>query len=117
MADDTEPEPDGGTTAAEAIRSLIGEVVLRPGAKRRQVMAELRGELMGILDFAEGHQRQRISKVRTNAVALPGSARRGTAGAVSQVVTGGDEAAMDVVMQPEYAKAIGRMAYVWAGRW
>ena len=30
-------DPDGGATAAEAIRSLIGDVVLRPGLKRGQV--------------------------------------------------------------------------------
>jgi site-specific DNA recombinase len=64
-------DPDGGATAAEAIRSLIGDVVLRPGPKRGQVEAELRGELMGILDFAESSQDQRIGKVRTNAVAGP----------------------------------------------
>jgi site-specific DNA recombinase len=30
-------DPDGGATAAEATRSLIGDVVLRPGLKRGQV--------------------------------------------------------------------------------
>jgi hypothetical protein len=30
-------DPDGGATAAEAIRSLIGDVVLRPDLKRGQV--------------------------------------------------------------------------------
>jgi hypothetical protein len=64
-------DPDGGATAAEAIRSLIGDVVLGPGPKRGQVEAELRGELMGILDFAESSQNRRIGKVRTNAVAGP----------------------------------------------
>ena len=64
-------DSEGGTAAAEAIRSLIGDVVLTPGPKRGQVEAELRGELMGILDFAKSHQDQRISKVRTNAVAGP----------------------------------------------
>jgi hypothetical protein len=64
-------DPDGGETAAEAIRSLIGDVVLRSGPKRGQGEAELRGELMGILDLAESQQNQRIGKVRTNAVAGP----------------------------------------------
>jgi site-specific DNA recombinase len=64
-------DPDGGPAAAEAIRSLIGDVVLTPGPKRGQVEAELRGELMGILGFAATHQEQRIGKVRTNAVAGP----------------------------------------------
>jgi hypothetical protein len=39
-------DPDGGAIAAEAIRSLIGYVVLRPGRTRGQVEAELCGELM-----------------------------------------------------------------------
>ncbi|MDF3809961.1 MULTISPECIES: recombinase family protein [Rhodopseudomonas] len=52
-------DPDGGREAAEALRSLIGEIVLTPGTKRGEVHAELRGELMGILEFAnvEGSQR------------------------------------------------------------
>ncbi|WP_149575264.1 recombinase family protein [Xanthobacter oligotrophicus] len=45
-------DPDGGRQAAEALRSLIGEIVLTPGPKRGEVHAELRGELMGILAFA-----------------------------------------------------------------
>jgi len=40
--------------ASLALRSLIGEVVLFPGEKRGEVNATLRGELMGILDFANG---------------------------------------------------------------
>lgn len=45
-------DPDGRREAAEALRSLIGEIVLTPGPKRGEVHAELRGELMGILAFA-----------------------------------------------------------------
>lgn len=45
-------DPDGGRLAAEALRSLIGEIVLTPGPKRGEVHAELRGELIGILAFA-----------------------------------------------------------------
>jgi hypothetical protein len=50
----------------------IGEVVLKPGPKRGQVDAELRGELMGTLDFTLGHENQRAGEVRTNVVAHPG---------------------------------------------
>lgn len=42
-------EPDGGATAAEASRSLIRDVVLRPGPKRGQVEAEPRGRVDGNL--------------------------------------------------------------------
>lgn len=44
-------DPYDGREAVEALRSLIGEIVLPPsGRKRHQVHAELRSELMGILD-------------------------------------------------------------------
>ncbi|HEY0124961.1 MAG TPA: recombinase family protein [Rhizobium sp.] len=52
-------DPDGGRQAAEALRSLIGEIVLTPGEKRGEVHAELRGELFGILDFARAEEAQR----------------------------------------------------------
>ncbi|NKW82587.1 recombinase family protein [Ochrobactrum pecoris] len=52
-------DPDGGRQAAEALRSLIGEIVLTPGGKRGEVHAELRGELFGILDFARAEEIQR----------------------------------------------------------
>lgn len=54
-------DPDGGREAAQALRSLIGEIVLTPGDRRGEVHAELRGALMGILDLvnAEGNQRPR----------------------------------------------------------
>ena len=64
-------DPDGGAEAAEAIRSLIGDVVLKPGPKRGQVDAELRGELMGILDLAGSYQSQWVGEVRTNVAARP----------------------------------------------
>ncbi|MEH3117215.1 MAG: recombinase family protein [Methylorubrum populi] len=54
---------DGGREAAEALRSLIGEIVLTPGPKRGEVHAELRGELMGILAFATTKEAKRPSKV------------------------------------------------------
>jgi hypothetical protein len=40
-------DPDGGREAAQAVRSLIGGIVLTPGKKRGEVHADLRGELMG----------------------------------------------------------------------
>jgi hypothetical protein len=38
---------------------------------RGQVEAELRGELMGILDFIGSLRNQRVGEVMTNAVACP----------------------------------------------
>lgn len=64
-------DPVGGREAAEALRSLIGEVVLSPGSKRGEVIAELRGELIGILDFANPRQNHRIGEVRTKVEASP----------------------------------------------
>lgn len=63
-------DPDGGREAAEALRSLIGEIVLTPGKKRGEVHAELRGELMGILEFSNTQENQRSSLVMP-AVAAP----------------------------------------------
>ncbi|MFC3061665.1 recombinase family protein [Paenirhodobacter populi] len=51
-------DPDGGRQAAEALRSLIGEVIVTPGEKRGEVHAELRGELMGILGIAAAQPEQ-----------------------------------------------------------
>jgi DNA invertase Pin-like site-specific DNA recombinase len=56
--------------AAVALRSLIGEVVLMPGEKRGEVNATLRGELMGILDFANGGNAPRTIHI-TKGVAGP----------------------------------------------
>ena len=44
-------DPETRLEAANAIRSLVGKVVLYPGDKRGEVRATLHGELMGILDF------------------------------------------------------------------
>ncbi|WP_226951361.1 zinc ribbon domain-containing protein [Rhizobium terrae] len=52
-------DPDGGRQAAETLRSLIGEIVLTPGAKRGEVHATLRGELFGILDLAKVEETSR----------------------------------------------------------
>ncbi|WP_454624704.1 recombinase family protein [Bradyrhizobium cenepequi] len=64
-------DPDGGREAAEALRSLIGKVVLTPGKKRGEVHAELRGELMGILEFSNTHENQRMSAVMPAVAARP----------------------------------------------
>ncbi len=46
-------DPDDGREAAEALRSLIGEIVLPSSDRKRdEVHAELSSELMGILAFA-----------------------------------------------------------------
>lgn len=55
-------DPYGGREAAQALRSLIGQIVLTPGKNRGEVHAELRGELMGILEFAEPKQNQRAGR-------------------------------------------------------
>ncbi|WP_205602604.1 hypothetical protein [Chelativorans alearense] len=64
-------DSDGGREAAAALRSLIGEVVLWPGRKRGEVHAELRGELMGILDFANPARGGNPGEVRTKVEAAP----------------------------------------------
>lgn len=51
-------DPDGGMEAAQAIRSLIGGIVLKPGEKRGEVHISLRGELMGILDFSHLNEKK-----------------------------------------------------------
>ncbi len=66
-------DPQTNLEAATAIRSLIGDIVLTPGAKRGEVLATLRGELLSILDFAAGRNTPGASASRTitNAVACP----------------------------------------------
>ncbi|KND59713.1 hypothetical protein BVER_00450c [Candidatus Burkholderia verschuerenii] len=64
-------DPDGGRQAAEALRSLIGEIVLTPGAKRGEVHATLRGELFGILDFIKDEEKQDCSPFMPAVVACP----------------------------------------------
>lgn len=46
----------------QALRSLIGQIVLTPGKNRCEVYAELRGELMGILDLVGRKKKQRTSR-------------------------------------------------------
>ncbi len=64
-------DPELHNQAAEAIRALVGEVVLMPGDKRGEVNATLRGELMGILDIVSGRKTQNRSQVITKEVACP----------------------------------------------
>lgn len=45
--------------AAEALRSLIGEIVLTPGETCCLINIELRGALFGILDFVKGEENRR----------------------------------------------------------
>ncbi|GLS20687.1 hypothetical protein GCM10007874_37040 [Labrys miyagiensis] len=62
---------EGGRQAAEALCSLIGEIVLTPGDRRGEVHAELRGELFGILEFVDPERNQRAGEVMTKGVAGP----------------------------------------------
>jgi DNA invertase Pin-like site-specific DNA recombinase len=64
-------DPDAAREAAEAIRALIGEVVVTPGEKRGQVHATLRGELIAILDIAGQGGKPPNPPVMTNAAARP----------------------------------------------
>jgi site-specific DNA recombinase len=57
-------DPKTTQEATMAIRSLIGEIVLMPGAKRGEVRATLRGELMSILDFATERNEKRTNASR-----------------------------------------------------
>ncbi|TPI36303.1 hypothetical protein FJW07_21920 [Mesorhizobium sp. B3-1-9] len=62
---------EDGRPAAEALRSLIGEIVLTPGDKRGEVHAELRRELFGILEFANPDQNQKPVDLMTKGAAGP----------------------------------------------
>ncbi|MER9592964.1 recombinase family protein, partial [Mesorhizobium australicum] len=64
-------DPDGGREAAEALRSLIGNVVLSPGTQRGEVHAALRGELIGILELTETHGNARCREGMTAVAAGP----------------------------------------------
>ena len=64
-------DPELHSEAADAIRSLVGEVVLTPGEKRGEMQAVLRGELMGILDFVSERWSHPSPEVITKGVAGP----------------------------------------------
>jgi DNA invertase Pin-like site-specific DNA recombinase len=68
---ETLENPETRDEAAEAIRSLVGQVVLTPGEGRGEVKARLSGELMAILDFAAGRRPPPRPEVITTAVAGP----------------------------------------------
>jgi len=63
--------PETHAEAAEDIRSLVGEVVIRPGEKRGAFIAVLRGELMGILDLVGEKEGPLGPEVITGAAACP----------------------------------------------
>lgn len=56
----------GPLDASRDIRSLIGRIVLHPGAKRGEIHATLHGSLMGILDFANDNPSPDASRVITS---------------------------------------------------
>ena len=66
-------DPQAQQEASMALRSLIGDIVLTPGAKRGEIHATLRGELMSILELADSRApaSRFPSRVITNAVAGP----------------------------------------------
>ncbi len=64
-------DPNTRLDASSDIRSLVGKIVLHPGAKRGEIHATLHGSLMGILDFASDSPQPRPDRVII--VASPGS--------------------------------------------
>jgi transcriptional regulator with XRE-family HTH domain len=65
------PDQELHSEAVDAIRSLVGEVVLTPGEKRGAMQAVLRGELMGILDFVAERRSHSSPEDITKGVARP----------------------------------------------
>lgn len=72
-------DPELRTEAAATIRSLVGEVVLTPGAKRGETHAVLRGALMGILDVVAEPRGHASPGVITKTVAGPRNQSRNAA--------------------------------------
>jgi site-specific DNA recombinase len=70
---DTLADGETGHEAVAALRSLVGDVVLRPGERRGEVQATLRGELLAILDIGGRGSTRRTAApgVITNAAASP----------------------------------------------
>ncbi len=58
-------DPNTRLDASHDIRSLVGKIVLHPGAKRGEVHATLHGSLMGILDFVNDHPQPCAARVIT----------------------------------------------------
>ncbi|MGQ3064612.1 MAG: hypothetical protein ACT6RM_09925 [Sphingopyxis sp.] len=63
-------DPETRLDASSDIRSLVGKIVLHPGAKRGEVHATLHGSLIGILDFANDNPH---SEARVITSVAPGS--------------------------------------------
>ncbi|WP_338426374.1 recombinase family protein [Sphingopyxis kveilinensis] len=68
---DTLNDPETQLDASSDIRSLVGKIVLHPGAKRGEVHATLHGSLMGILDFVNDSTQPRETRLITKV--SPGS--------------------------------------------
>jgi site-specific DNA recombinase len=66
-------DPETRLDASSDIRSLVGKIVLHPGAKRGEVHATLHGSLIGILDFANDNPH---SEARVITSVAPGSRGR-----------------------------------------
>lgn len=62
---DTLEDPNTQLDASSDVRSLVGKIVLHPGAKRGEVHATLHGSLIGILDFVDDHPQPRATRVIT----------------------------------------------------
>src|SRR3546814_16116414 len=74
---ETLAEPETRLDSLSDIRSLVGKIVLHPGAKRGEIHATLHGSLMGILDFANDNPSPDASRVITSvASGSPGGRRR-----------------------------------------
>ncbi|HEV7342475.1 MAG TPA: recombinase family protein [Sphingopyxis sp.] len=63
---ETLEDPETQLDASSDVRSLVGKIVLHPGAKRGEVHATLHGSLMGILDFVNDNQQPDASRVITS---------------------------------------------------
>jgi len=64
-------EPQMYAEAADAIRSVVGEIIVTPGDKRGDFQISLRGELMGILDIATERKSQCPPEVITKVASGP----------------------------------------------
>src|SRR3546814_12762718 len=65
---ETLAEPETRLDSLSDIRSLVGKIVLHPGAKRGEIHATLHGSLMGILDFANDNPSPDASRVITSEI-------------------------------------------------
>src|SRR3546814_17364877 len=71
-------DPELHSEAADAIRSLVGEVVLTPGEQRGAMHAVLRGELMGILAFVAERRSHPRPEAITKGLAGPHNQKNNT---------------------------------------